>query len=117
MASTPEPTLAELERITDATFVEHVERSTVPFLVEFTSPMCAPCLALEPVLRELVDDYSGRLRIGQLDIAHDPATPERYGVRSAPTMLLFDQGQPVRRLMGAKNKRNLLEALGDHVPR
>jgi thioredoxin 1 len=107
--------LAELERVTDASFAEQVEASAVPFLVEFTSPMCAPCLALEPVLRELVDDYGGRLRVGQLDVARDTDTPERFGVRSAPTMLLFTGGEPVRRLMGAKNKRNLLEALSDHL--
>ncbi len=104
-----------LEQVTDATFAEQVEGSNEPFLVEFTSPWCAPCAALEPVLVEVGAEHAGRLRIGQLNIADDPLVPERFGVMTTPTMILFKGGEPVRRLMGAKGKRNLLEALSEYV--
>jgi thioredoxin 1 len=104
-----------LEVVTDATFAEQVERSPQPYLVEFTSPACAPCAAFEPVLIEVAEHHEGRLRIGQLDIAENPEATARFEVLTTPTMILFEDGAPVRRLLGAKNRRNLLEALSDHV--
>ncbi|MBV8800766.1 MAG: thiol reductase thioredoxin [Alphaproteobacteria bacterium] len=105
-----------VEQVTDETFDAIVERSQLPYLIEFASPSCTPCTQLEPVLADIARDLKGRLRIGRLDISSSPDTPERLGVRSTPTMLLFKAGQPVRRLVGTKNKRNLLEALSDHMP-
>jgi thioredoxin 1 len=106
-----------LEVVTDGTFAEQVEASTEPYLVEFASPMCAPCAALEPVLVEVAQHHDGKLRIGKIDITQNPATTERFGVLTTPTMILFKAREPVRRLMGAKNTRNLLEALSDYVDR
>lgn len=103
------------EVVTDESFGPQVESSPMPFLVEFTSPWCTACAALEPVLAEVAAEHAGRLRVGQLNIGDHPATPERFGVRTTPTVLVFRDGRPVRRLMGAKNKRNLLEALREHV--
>jgi thioredoxin 1 len=104
-----------IERVTDASFESQVVGSVVPFLLEFTAPWCAPCAALEPVLASVAAHHAGRLRIGQLDIATDGEVTQRFGVQTTPTMLLFCDGEPVRRLMGAKGERNLLEALSDYV--
>jgi thioredoxin 1 len=104
-----------LERVTDASFPTQVEGSQEPYLVEFTSPMCAPCAALEPVLKEIATDWAGKIRVGQIDIAAESESCARFGVMTTPTMILFKSGEPVRRLMGAKNKRNLVEALGQYI--
>jgi thioredoxin 1 len=104
-----------LERVSADTFAEQVLASDQPFLLEFTAAWCAPCAALEPVLNEVALEKQGLLRVGQLDLAEDGEVGERFGVQTAPTMLLFMGGEPVRRLMGAKNKRNLLEALRDYL--
>jgi thioredoxin 1 len=104
-----------LEVVSDATFAQQVEGSSEPYLVEFMTPLCAPCAALTPVLEAIADDQVGKLRIGQLNVADHPATAERFGVRSTPTMILFRSGEPVLRLIGFKNKRNVIEALSDSV--
>jgi thioredoxin 1 len=106
----------QLESVSDARFSAQVEAASEPYLVEFTTPLWSSCAALEPILVELAHEWAGRLRIGQMDISTDPSTAERFGVRTAPTMLLFRDGEPVRRLMGAKNKRNLVEALSEYLP-
>jgi thioredoxin 1 len=104
-----------IESITDATFATQVEQSSEPFLLEFATAWCAPCAALVPVLEGLALELAGKVRIGQIDIAEQRTTAEHFAVQSTPTMILFVEGRPVLRLMGAKNRRNLLEALRDHL--
>ena len=104
-----------LEVVSDETFPQQVEKSTEPFLLEFMTPWCAPCAALTPVLEAIAGDHVGRLRIGQLNIADHPATAERYGVQSTPTMILFRSGEVARRLIGFKNQRNVMESLSGLV--
>ena len=86
-----------------------------PVLVDFAADWCAPCKALEPVLSDLSDEYDGRLRIVRLDIDKNPRIASTYGVRSLPTIILFQDGDPASFRVGALARSQLLEMIEEHL--
>jgi thioredoxin 1 len=93
--------------LSTATWVDEVEKSSVPVLVEFGAEWCPPCKMIAPVLAELALEYRGRLKVGTLDVDANGPLAARFGVMGLPTMLLFKQGQPVGRIVGFVPKHEL----------
>ncbi|MGL4722380.1 MAG: thioredoxin [Desulfovibrionaceae bacterium] len=81
--------------ITDMTFEQEVLQSTSPVLVDFWAPWCAPCRALAPIIDSLAIEYKDNVKIVKIDIDENPDVATKYGVRSIPTLILFDKGQMV----------------------
>lgn len=102
------PTVTEL---TDIEFGSFIAASPVPVVVDFWADWCAPCLALEPVLQSLADDLDGQIAVARINVVDQPATAAALGVGSIPTLVLYRDGQIVKRLFGAKTKRQLLVEL------
>lgn len=103
------------EQITDATFGSIVEKSDIPVLVDFWAPWCAPCRAMGPILDELSKEYEGRVRICKMNVDENQVTPQNFGVRAIPTMVLIKGGQTVEQITGAVSKealKNLLDTKG-----
>jgi thioredoxin 2 len=101
--------------ITDESFERTVTSSPTPVLLDCWADWCGPCHALAPTIDALARDYAGRLLVGKLDVDANPATANRFDVRSIPTLLLFRQGQLVDRLMGAQPRHAIdarLQTLG-----
>ena len=101
--------------LTDTTFDEEVRAETAPVLVDFTAAWCPPCKAIAPILDELADEYAGSLRIVKVDVDENPSVAMRFGIRSMPTLVVLRDGVEVKRLVGARPKRILLEDLADVV--
>lgn len=101
-----------MKEIDDATFAEQVEQASGAVLVDFWTSWCAPCIALEPVLAEIAAERAGKLTVYRLNIQDAPRTGERYEVKTAPTLILFRDGDPVRRIF-ARRKRPLLDELDE----
>ena len=101
--------------LTDATFDEEVGSESSPVLVDFTAAWCPPCKAIAPILDELADEYAGSLRVVKVDVDENPSTARRFDVRSMPTLVVLRDGAEVKRLVGARPKRVLLEDLADVV--
>ncbi|MEV4559978.1 thioredoxin [Kitasatospora sp. NPDC049285] len=99
--------------VTDQDFATEVLAAEGPVLVKFTADWCPPCRMIAPVLAELVDEQAGRLKIVQLDVDVNPETQAAYGVLSMPTLMVFQGGEPVRSLVGARAKARLLRELDD----
>jgi len=99
--------------VTDATFDGEVLAAGLPVLVEFTADWCGPCRQLAPVLGEIATELAGRVKVVQIDIDHNPGVGARYAVLSAPTLIVFRSGEPVRSMVGARPKRRLLQELED----
>jgi thioredoxin 1 len=99
----------QLETINDLNFEDEVLRSEQPYVLEFGAAWCSPCRALEPILAELASDLRGQVRVGKLDIDNSPATAARFGVRGAPTIIVFRDGKECGRKLGLTPKRALLE--------
>jgi thioredoxin 1 len=102
--------------LTKDTFDEAVLSATTPLVVDFWAEWCPPCLALAPILEDLAHELAGTIGFAKVDVEAHPDLATRYQVLSFPTLLVFDDGQPVRRLIGLRGKRHLLEEL-DEVSR
>jgi len=97
--------------VTDETFADEVLAEPGPVLVDFTADWCTPCRMIAPVLAEVAREQAGRLKVVTLDVDVNPGTQAAYGVLSMPTLLLFQGGEPVKSLVGARPKRRLLQEL------
>lgn len=98
-----------VSEITDATFAEEVNGSSEPVVVDFWAEWCGPCKMVAPVLSEIADEQAGKLKITKLNVDENPATAQQFNVMSIPTMIVFQNGAEVKRIVGAKGKAQLLE--------
>ncbi|MCW2662933.1 MAG: trxA [Mycobacterium sp.] len=102
--------------VSDASFSSDVLSSNKPVLVDFWATWCGPCKMVAPVLEEIAIERLDQLTIAKLDVDANPETARDFQVVSIPTMILFKDGQPVKRIVGAKGKAALLRELSDSVP-
>jgi len=98
--------------IDDANFQREVLEGDAPFLLDFTAVWCGPCKVLAPILEKIAGDHAATLRVGKLDIDDSPETAKRFGIRGAPTLVLFRGGKEVARQVGVASEKRLLDALG-----
>lgn len=92
--------------ITDQNFAEEVLKSDVPVLVDFWAEWCMPCRIVGPIVEELAGDYSGKLKVGKLNVDQNGQTASSFGIMSIPTIMIFKNGQPVKQMIGAQSKEN-----------
>ncbi len=105
----------KMETLTDATFDEHVKSSDVPVLVDFWAEWCGPCKMISPVLEEIAEEHAGKISIVKLNIDDNLDVTRRFDVMSIPTLILFKDGEPQLRVIGAKPKGQLLEELSEFL--
>ncbi len=101
--------------VTDDSFSDDVLLSSTPVLVDFWAAWCGPCKMVAPVLEEIATEKAGSLTVAKIDVDENPATARDFQVVSIPTMILFKNGEPVKRIVGAKGKAALLRELSDVV--
>jgi thioredoxin 1 len=105
----------EIVTLDDATFDEHVKSADVPVLVDFWAEWCGPCKMIAPVLEEIAHEQAGKLQVGKINIDDNLDVTRRYDVMSIPTLILFKDGEPKARLVGAKPKGALLQELAAYL--
>lgn len=97
--------------VTDSDFTREVLDADRPVLVDFWAEWCGPCRALGPILESLSEEFDGRAKIAKLDVDANQQVAMKYGIRSIPTVMVFDKGQLVDTLIGVRPKSDYAKAL------
>ena len=101
--------------VSDENFEADVLKSERPVLVDFWAEWCAPCKAIAPALEELASDMDGRLTVAKINIDDNPLTPQKYGVRGIPTLMIFKDGQVAATKVGGNLRKSELAEWVDTV--
>ncbi len=101
--------------VSDNNFAQEIEQSQGVSIVDFWAEWCGPCHIIGPVVEQLADEYSGKVKVGKLDVDANPQTALKFNVRSIPSVLFFKDGTHVDTVVGAVPKTALVSALEKHL--
>jgi thioredoxin 1 len=102
-------------QVSDSDFDEKVIKADGPVLVDYWAPWCGPCKMISPMLDEACKEYAGKLTIVKLNIDDNPKTPQHYGVRGIPTLMMFKNGEVEATKVGAITKAQLTEFITSNI--
>lgn len=105
----------QIVHVSDETFDSEVLNADVPVLVDYWADWCGPCKMIAPILEEIAGDYDGKLRVAKLNIDENRNTPQKYGIRGIPTLMLFKDGQVQATKVGALTKNHLTAFLDSNI--
>jgi thioredoxin 1 len=103
--------VVEILEISDRTFKQEVMGSDLPVIVDFWADWCAPCKIIAPILTQLAEEYSGKIKIVKLNIEENSETPRQHCIRSIPTLMIFKHGQKVDTIVGALPRADIVKAI------
>src|SRR3954453_14262951 len=104
-----------ISTLSDATFDEEIGAAGEPVIVDFWAEWCGPCKMITPILEEIATEQAGKVRVAKLNVDDNPDAARRFEVISTPTLIVFRAGQPVKRMIGAKGKGQLLQELSEFI--
>ena len=91
----------------DQNFDSDVLEAGTPVLVDFWAVWCGPCKAIAPIVEEIADDYNGKVKVGKMDVDRNNQVAMKYGIRSIPTLLVFNNGEVVDQIIGNVGKESI----------
>jgi len=97
--------------VSDSSFKEQVLDSKVPTVVDFWAAWCAPCRTMSPIMDEIAEQYSHKIKVTKVNVDDSQNTAKQYKIMSIPTIIVFENGEAKKKLVGALSKRKLLEEL------
>jgi thioredoxin 1 len=107
--------MAELKYVTQDTFETEVVNSTEPVLVDVTAVWCGPCRMLDPIVKQLADEWQGKVKVVKLDADENPGVLMQYGILGIPTLMFFKSGKLLERMTGFLPKEKLVAKLSPHL--
>lgn len=109
------PVSDKIVHTSDGSFESDVLKSDKPVLLDFWAEWCGPCKMIAPLLDEAADEYADKLNIVKINIDENPNTPQKFGIRSIPTLMIFKDGAPQAQKLGAMSKSQLTEFLDSNL--
>ena len=107
--------MVEVEYVTESDFQNKVLDADKPVLVDFTAGWCQPCKMIDPIVKQLAQDWDGKVKVVKLDADENPNILMQYGVLGIPTLMLFKSGQVKERLTGYQPKDKLVTKITPHI--
>lgn len=101
--------------VTDETFDTEVLQNSKPVIVDYWAEWCGPCRMVAPVLEEIANEHSDKIAVVKLNIDENPKVAQRYQIMAIPTMSVFQNGEIVKQIVGAKPKAALLRELSEYI--
>jgi len=101
--------------VSDTTFDTEVLQAPLPVLVDYWAEWCGPCRMIAPILDEIAKEYAGRLSIAKLNVDENQQTPQKFGIRGIPTLMLFKNGNIEATKVGALSKSQLTAFIDSHI--
>ena len=101
--------------VTEGNFETEVLKADKPVLVDFWAEWCGPCKMIAPVVEDLAKEYDGKLKVGKVDVDSNQHIAMQFGIRSIPTLLVFQGGKVVEQIVGAVPKKVLVDKLTRHI--
>ena len=101
--------------LSDTSFDEEIGSASAPVLVDFWAEWCGPCKMIAPILEEIADEQGDAIQIAKLNVDEAGEVARRFEVMSIPTLILFKDGEPVKRVVGAKPKQALLDDIAEYL--
>lgn len=106
--------MADIPQVGESNFQNEVIDSESPVLVDFTAVWCSPCKMLDPVVNQLAQEWTGKVKVVKLDVDDDSHLAMEYQVMGVPTLMLFVKGKPVQRVTGYQPKDRLIARFSPH---
>jgi thioredoxin 1 len=97
--------------LTDANFEAEVISADTPVLVDFWAEWCMPCRMLAPTIDELANEFKGKVKVGKVDTDANREITVKYGINAIPTIILFKDGEVLKKFVGMTNKADMTDAL------
>jgi thioredoxin 1 len=109
------PSVGELKKVTDTSFEADVLKSEKLVLVDYWAEWCGPCRQVAPVLEAIAAEHGDKIEIVKLNVDENPEVTRKYGILNIPTLGVFQNGEVVKELVGARSKSRLLDDLADFI--
>jgi thioredoxin 1 len=104
-----------VNELTDNDFHQQVEKSTIPYVVDFWAIWCTPCSMVAPVMEEIASEYDGKINVGKVNVDNELKTANEFNIHNIPTIVIFKNGKEVERIVGAVPKDHIVKRLEQYL--
>jgi thioredoxin 1 len=105
----------QINTFTDENFQEEVLDSSIPVLVDFWATWCAPCKMIAPVVESIAEEYTGKIKVGKVNVDENNSVSIKYGIKGIPTLLLFNKGEIKEQVVGVTTKEAISRMIEQHL--